>query len=174
VHTTAGLYPSETSAQPIGRFFNGNQESRVGLDSGLLRDIWVVIQPNTQPLAKQISEGNVKFAKAIAAASAVPAAKRAAYLNTIYGLRDQFIVALDHRFVTHPWTSQFLIEVSPLVTWLWLGAIIAAFGGLVALWPAPRPTRRGTRRPSTRDASGTAGRQPELETVQQPRQRELV
>ena len=174
VHTTAGLYPSETSEQPIGRFFNGNQESRVGLDSGLLRDIWVVIQPNTQPLAKQISEGNVKFAKAIGAANALPAAQRTRYLNTIYSLRDQFIVALDHRFVTHPWTSQFLIEVSPLVAWLWLGAIIAAFGGLVALWPAPRPTRRGSRRPPTPDASGTGGRQPEPETVQQPRQRELV
>ena len=106
-------------------------ESRVGLDSGLLRDIWVVIQPNTQPLARQISEGNAKFAKAIAAASRLPAAQRVpGALNTIYSLRDQFIVALDHRFVTHPWTSQFLIEVSPLVAWLWLGAIIAAFGGL--------------------------------------------
>jgi cytochrome c-type biogenesis protein CcmF len=174
VHTTAGLYPSETSEQPIGRFFNGSQESRVGLDSRLLRDIWVVIQPNTQPLAKQISEGNVKFAKAIAAANGVPAAQRAAYLNTIYGLRDQFIVALDHRFVTHPWTSQFLIEVSPLVAWLWLGGIIAALGGLVALWPAPRPTRRGSRRPLTRDAAGTAGRPPEIETAPEPRERELV
>jgi hypothetical protein len=174
VHTTAGLYPSETSAQPIGRFFNGNQESRVGLDSRLLRDIWVVIQPNTQPLAKQISQGNVKFAKVIAAANGLPPAQRAQALNTIYGLRDQFIVALDRRFVTHPWTSQFLIEVSPLVAWLWIGAIIAAFGGLVALWPAPRPTRRGSRRALTRDASDTTGRQPELEPAQPPRERELV
>jgi cytochrome c-type biogenesis protein CcmF len=174
VHTTAGLYPSETSEQPIGRFFNGNQESRVGLDSGLLRDIWVVIQPNTQPLAKQISEGNVKFAKAIAAGNSLPTAQRARYLNTIYSLRDEFIIALDRRFVTHPWTSQFLIEVSPLVTWLWLGAIIAAFGGLVALWPAPRSTRPGSRRPLTRDAAGAAGRQPEREGAPERRERELV
>jgi cytochrome c-type biogenesis protein CcmF len=174
VHTTAGLYPSETSEQPIGRFFNGNQESRVGLDSSLLHDIWVVIQPNTQPLAKQISEGNVKFAKVIAAGSKLPAAQRARFLSTIYGLRDQFIVALDHRFVAHPWTSQFLIEVSPLVAWLWLGGIIAALGGLVALWPAPRPTRRGSRRQQTRDASGTTGRRPEPETVPERRERELV
>jgi cytochrome c-type biogenesis protein CcmF len=174
VHTTAGLYPSETSEQPIGRFFNGNQESRVGLDSRLTRDIWIVIQPNTQPLAAQISAGNVKFAKAIAAGNGLPPAQRARYLSTIYSLRDQFIVALDHRFVTHPWTSQFLIEVSPLVAWLWIGAIIAAFGGLVALWPAPRPTRRGSRRPLTSDAPATTERQPEPETAQPPRQRELV
>ncbi|HXO09795.1 MAG TPA: hypothetical protein VN880_17260, partial [Solirubrobacteraceae bacterium] len=157
--------PSETSAQPIGRFFNGNQESRVGLDSGLLRDIWVVIQPNTQPLANQISQGNVKFAKALAASSSLPAAKRARYLNTIYGLRDQFIVALDRRFVTHPWTSQFLIEVSPLVAWLWLGAIIAALGGLIALWPLPPPRRR---RPSVPPSRKELAPEPEV------RARELV
>jgi len=174
VHTTAGLYPSQTSPQPIGRFFNGSQESRVGLDSGLLRDIWIVIQPNTQPLAKQISEGNVKFAKAIAAAGSLPAAQQAPYLNAIYTLRDRFIIALDRRFVTHPWSSQFLIEVSPLVTWLWLGAIIAAFGGLIALWPMPRPTRRGSRRRLTPTRPGAAARQPQLETAPEHRERELV
>jgi cytochrome c-type biogenesis protein CcmF len=172
VHTTYGLYPSQTSPQPIGRFFNGSQESRVGLDSGLLRDIWVVIQPNTTPLARQISEGNVKFAKAIAAAQTLPAAKRASYLNTIYALRDRLIVELDHRFVAHPWTSQFLIEVSPLVAWLWLGAIIAAFGGLIALWPARRPSRRGSGRPPEAPIGTTPGREPE--TVPDPRERELV
>jgi hypothetical protein len=28
--------------------------------------------------------------------------------------------------------------------WLWIGAIIAALGGLIALWPVPRRSRRGT------------------------------
>jgi cytochrome c-type biogenesis protein CcmF len=173
VHTTAGLYPSQTSGQPIGRFFNGAEESRVGLDSGVLRDIWIVIQPNTQPLANDISQGNLKFTKAIAAANLLPAAQRAKYLNTIYNLRDQFIIDLDHRFVSHPWSSQFLIEVSPLVTWLWIGAIIAACGGLIALWPVPR-SRRDPRRPLRRPIRGTAGRQPELETAPAQRERELV
>jgi cytochrome c-type biogenesis protein CcmF len=172
VHTTYGLYPSQTSPQPIGRFFNGSQESRVGLDAGLLRDIWVVIQPNTTPLAKQISEGNAKFAKAIAAAQNLPAAKRAGYLSMIYAFRDRLIVELDHRFVAHPWTSQFLIEVSPLVTWLWLGGIIGACGGLIALWPARRPSRRGSGRPPEPAFGPTPER--ELEPAADARERELV
>jgi cytochrome c-type biogenesis protein CcmF len=172
VHTTYGLYPSQSSPQPIGRFFNGSQESRVGLDSQVLRDIWVVIQPNTTPLAKQISEGNAKFAKAIAAAQTLPMAQRANYLNTIYALRDRLIVELDHRFVSHPWTSQFLIEVSPLVMWLWLGAIIAACGGLIALWPARRPSRRGSARPPEPPVGATPER--ELEPVSDQREQELV
>jgi hypothetical protein len=32
--------------------------------------------------------------------------------------------------------------VSPLVTWLWLGALIMAAGGLIALWPLPERSRR--------------------------------
>jgi cytochrome c-type biogenesis protein CcmF len=172
VHTTYGLYPSQSSPQPIGRFFNGSQESRVGLDSQVLRDIWVVIQPNTTPLAKQISEGNAKFAKAIAAAQTLPMAQRANYLNTIYALRDRLIVELDHRFVSHPWTSQFLIEVSPLVMWLWLGAIIAACGGLIALWPARRPSRRGSAGPPEPPVGATPER--ELEPVSDQREQELV
>jgi cytochrome c-type biogenesis protein CcmF len=172
LNTTYGLYPSQSSPQPIGRFFNGSQESRVGLDAGLLRDLWVVIQPNTTPLAKQISEGNVKFTRAINAADRLPAAQRAKVLNFLFTERDKLIVALDQQFVSHPWTSQFLIEVSPLVTWLWLGAIIAACGGLIALWPARRPTRRGSRRPAEPDGGAP------LEDLgiapTEPRERELV
>jgi cytochrome c-type biogenesis protein CcmF len=172
LHTTYGLYPSQSSPQPIGRFFNGSQESRVGLDAGLLRDLWVVIQPNTTPLAKQISIGNAKFATAITAADRLPAAQRGRVLAFLFAERDRLIVALDHQFVSHPWTSQFLIEVSPLVTWLWLGAIIAACGGLIALWPARRPSRRGSRRVAVPETGIPA--EQELETAPDERQRELV
>ncbi len=77
VHTTAGLYPSETSPQPIGRFFNGASESRVGLDSGLWRDIWVVIQPNTSA-AGQARSGRATSSspRALAPANRLPAAQR--------------------------------------------------------------------------------------------------
>jgi len=31
--------------------------------------------------------------------------------------------------------------------WLWIGAIIAALGGLIALWPVPRRSGTGSRPP---------------------------
>ena len=50
LHTSYGLYPSLDPMHPIGRFFNtadgAQTESRVGLDAGALRDLWVVISPN--------------------------------------------------------------------------------------------------------------------------------
>ena len=142
--TSYGLYPSLDPMHPIGRFFNGSSESRVGLDAGVLRDLWVVIAPNVTPLQGLISTGDVKIAKALLSVQSLPAAQQASQLNTIFGLRDILINELAQRFVSHPWKTQFLMEVSPLVTWLWLGAIIAALGGLVALWPVPRRSRRGS------------------------------
>ena len=133
---------------PIGRFLNTSDgaqtESRVGLDSGALRDLWVVISPNLGRLQALVSQGDVKFGRAILAAEGQPPAQRAQQLNTIFQLRDVFINDVAQRFVTQPWASTFLIEVSPLVMWLWIGAIIAALGGLIALWPVPRRSRGGT------------------------------
>ena len=37
---------------------------------------------------------------------------------------------------------QFLLEVSPMVTWLWAGGAIMFLGALVSLWPAPLAARR--------------------------------
>ena len=55
------------------------------------------------------------------------------------------IVAIAARYVSHPWPVEFLLIVDPLVTWIWLGAIIIAGGGLIALWPAPVRVRRRVR-----------------------------
>jgi cytochrome c-type biogenesis protein CcmF len=143
LHTTYGLYPSQDPTQgPIGRFFNGSDESRVGLKAGLLQDIWTVINPNITPLQGEIANGDALLSKALAKAQSLPAAQQPAALNQLYALRDQAILALTQRFITHPWPATFLIIVSPMVTWLWLGAIIAALGGLIALWPLPPPRRR--------------------------------
>ena len=38
--------------------------------------------------------------------------------------------------------ANFRVLVSPLVTWIWLGALIVFAGGLISLWPAPSGARR--------------------------------
>ena len=35
--------------------------------------------------------------------------------------------------------------MSPLVTWIWLGALIVFAGGLITLWPLPVGLRRRVR-----------------------------
>lgn len=182
LHTSYGLYPSLDPMHQIGRFLNtgdgAQTESRVGLDSGTLRDLWIVISPNLGRLQSLVQTGDVKIGRALLAAQSLPPAQRASQLNAIFQLRDALILELANRFVTHPWASTFLVEVSPLVMWLWVGAIIAALGGLIALWPTPRRSPRVARSRRRRlpalpprPRSSSAEPEPEPDTV---RERELV
>ena len=38
--------------------------------------------------------------------------------------------------------ATFRVLTSPLVTWIWIGAIVVFLGGLIALWPGPDAARR--------------------------------
>ena len=168
LHTSYGLYPSQDPTRPIGRFFDGSNETRVGLKSGPLQDIWTAINPNVSALQGLINQGDARFTKFLDDAMAMPAAQRTRALSELYSLRDLAIRGLAQRFVNHPWAPTFLFIVSPMVTWLWAGALIAAFGGLLALWPLPPPRRRRVTPPSPRDEPGEAAAAPEV------RARELV
>ncbi len=52
------------------------------------------------------------------------------------------MTAVARRFVSSPWPADFRLIVSPLATWIWIGAIVTFLGGLLALWPAPAAARR--------------------------------
>jgi cytochrome c-type biogenesis protein CcmF len=143
LNTSYGLYPSQDpSLGPIGRFFNGSDESQVGLKSGAARDIWTVVNPEPlTPLQGLIAQGNRIFMQAMTKAASLPAAQARAELAPLYQARDRAIAELVARYVTHPWSVTFLLIVSPLVLWLWIGAMIAATGALIALWPVPALAR---------------------------------
>ncbi|MGI8507334.1 MAG: heme lyase CcmF/NrfE family subunit [Solirubrobacteraceae bacterium] len=154
LHTSFGLFPSQDpTLGPVGRFFNGSQETRVGLQAGLTHDIWTAVNPNVDALQPYITEGDAKLGKALDDALRLPPAQQPKALSELYTLRDLAIRGLTQRFVTHPWRVTFLLIVSPLVTWLWLGAIVAALGGLIALWPLPPPSRRRASAAAHSDAS---------------------
>jgi cytochrome c-type biogenesis protein CcmF len=164
--TSDGYYPSQQASMGVlGRFFAGSQESRVGLDSGFTHDFWAVVSVNLTPLQTLINNGDAVFAKALNKAATLPPSQQLAQVNQIYALRDQAIRELTSRFISHPWTATFLLEVSPLVMWLWLGAIICAIGGLIALVPAPPPRRRGRMRVGVPAPAATAAPMPVRELV---------
>lgn len=146
VDTTRNFYPAQDPTQIIGRFFNGNSDSQVGLDAGLRKDIWTVINVDPSHLQSIINQGDKVFAayapKVMTKAQTLPPGQGQALMNTLWAERDQAVAEIARRFVTHPWPSEFLLIVDPLVTWIWLGALIIAGGGLIALWPLPSPARR--------------------------------
>jgi cytochrome c-type biogenesis protein CcmF len=143
LQTTRGFYPSQDpTLGPISRFFNGEADSNVGLQAGLTRDIWTVVNPDLTPLQGLIGQGDRVFTAAIKKAETDRPAQAQAALNTLWQYRDAAVVGIASRYVSHPWPINFLLIVDPLVSWIWIGAIIIAGGGLIALWPVPRLARR--------------------------------
>ena len=147
VDTTRNFYPStDPTTGIVGRFFAGNADSDVGLDAGLRRDIWTVVNVDLTSLQPLIDQGDKVFAayapQVMTKAAKLPSAQANTLMSTLWATRDQAVAEIARRFVTHPWPTEFLLIVDPLVTWIWLGALIIGTGGLIALWPVPALHRR--------------------------------
>jgi cytochrome c-type biogenesis protein CcmF len=122
--TQRRYYPSsDPTLGPIGRFFEGEATSEVGLRAGLRRDLWTVIQPAPVQLQETVDALDKRFAKA----SPQQQARAVAAFTALWEVR--------------PSASAFRIMVSPMVTWIWLGALIVMAGALVALLPPPDGAR---------------------------------
>jgi cytochrome c-type biogenesis protein CcmF len=160
LQTTRRFYPATATpgVGPISIAFLGEADSQVGLQAGLTRDIWTVINAQLTPLGSLISKGDRIFENLMRsltpAQAALPAYKR--WIQTREAIAIEGLAA---RWVTHPWPSTFLFIIDPLVSWLWIGAIIVALGGLLALWPRSGPPRR--RRGAEADLEGPSRRVPE-------------
>jgi len=163
VTTTRNFYPSQNLSDGlIGKFFDTSQsDSQVGLDAGLRRDIWTVIDVDPSHLATLINQGNSVFAayapQVMTKAAKMPPAQAAQAMNALWTERDIAVAEIAHRFVTHPWASEFLLIVDPLVIWIWLGALIIGGGGLIALWPVPSLSRGRARVPKAARPSPSPG-----------------
>jgi cytochrome c-type biogenesis protein CcmF len=123
----ATLHPSrnyyrgnDPSAGPIGRFFEGESTSEVGLRAGAGRDLWTAMQPDLSALEPRISEADRRFG--------------AAGLD-VQGLA---IVAIARGYANDPPPATFRVIVNPMVSWMWIGALIALSGALLGLWPSRR------------------------------------
>jgi cytochrome c-type biogenesis protein CcmF len=134
--TERRYYPAQDGRMGVvGQFFEGEATSEIALQAGLTRDFWAAYQPD-QEVIRRIVDG---LDKRVAKAS--PEQQAAAVQVFIAFLRER------------PPAATFRMIGSPLVTWIWLGAIVTFLGGLLALWPAPDAARRrATARASARVA----------------------
>jgi cytochrome c-type biogenesis protein CcmF len=124
-----GYYPSsgQEGMGNIARIFEGEATSEVGLAAGFRRDVWTAVQPDLTRLKRFIRDADRRFA------DAGPE------------LQGLLIAAIVQRYQERPPPATFRLIVSPLVTWIWLGALVAIAGALIALWPAPATVRARVR-----------------------------
>jgi cytochrome c-type biogenesis protein CcmF len=150
--------PTGQEAGTIGSFFAGEATSEVGLRTGLGADLWIAERPNIAAVQKRVRAADKGFEECIKGAPGTPeqckalgALMQAAAANPT--LRPQALgqisklqglaarnVARTYLGDTAPAT--FKVIVNPLVTWMWIGGLIALAGALIAIWPT-RGRRRG-------------------------------
>ena len=132
-----GYYPSRAvmAFGPLGRYFEGESVSEVGMKASLTRDVWSAVQPDVSELRKVVDEGDRVFEQAAANLSREQQSEA-------LGLA---ITRLVERYREQPSTATFRLIASPMVAFIWIGGLIVFAGGLIALWPAPDAARRRVR-----------------------------
>jgi cytochrome c-type biogenesis protein CcmF len=161
---TFTLHPDRRFYRPTGdqlgtisNYFGGESDSDIGLKAGVLRDFWTAIQPSitgVQAAARAADKGFEACAgggpgappqcKAVAAMMQAAAANprlRPAALAQIEALQVATAKQIGKRYVAEGAPATFRVIVNPLVTWMWIGGLIALAGALIGLWPT-RSTRR--------------------------------
>jgi cytochrome c-type biogenesis protein CcmF len=153
LHSAYEMFPSQDpSLGPIGRFFNGSTESHIGLNSGLMRDIWTDVDPCAGggsssclgPLQPQINQANAQMEKALNEVARLPVAQQRRLLapsSPLWAARNARIEKILSLYTRRPWPVTFLMIVSPLVMWLWIGGLIMVCGALISLRPVPALSR---------------------------------
>jgi cytochrome c-type biogenesis protein CcmF len=132
MHTERSFFPSNTpGVGAVSRYFEGEATSEVGLRSGLKHDLWTVVSPDIASLRPTIRRGDAVFASV----SALPERDRGVALG-------EALRRLVARYPSDLPPARFRVLVSPLVTWIWVGALIVFAGGLITIWPSPLGARR--------------------------------
>jgi cytochrome c-type biogenesis protein CcmF len=163
--TIAYLRPSRRFFRPTGeqagmisRYFDGEATSEVGLRAGFGHDLWIAEQPDISGIERGARLADQGFQKCMRGASGTPqqcnalrAVMQAAAANP--SLRAQAFSQIEQvqsgaaarvakSFLSTKAAATFKVIVNPLVTWMWIGGLIALAGALIALWPS-RGRRRG-------------------------------
>lgn len=157
LHTMQSFYPSNNASDGfIGRFFDSaNADSTIGLDAGPLRDIWTVAAADLNPLAPLVDRADRLFAGEYNGIIKQDPHITVTQMNTVlnrlnfWAHRDAAVQAIAGQYLKHPYPVQFLLIVSPLVTWLWGGAAVIFFGGLISLIPPGFLARRRSPAPQS-------------------------
>jgi cytochrome c-type biogenesis protein CcmF len=175
-HPTRRFYrPTGVPGGGISSYFNGESDSEIALRAGPGSDFWTSNQPSIGGLQRHARAADEGFKTCVVGGPGVPpqcraigALMRGALANP--SLRPVALAKIEQLqletarqiaagYVSEGAPSTFRVIVNPLVTWIWIGGLIALAGALIALWPSRR-------RP-------IAVADPELEALKEAKYREI-
>jgi len=168
--------PTGVETGTIGSFFDGEATSEVGLKAGAGSDLWIAVQPDISAVRRRIRAADADFRACIRGAPGTPSQCRAvarlmqaaaanprlrpvasAQIDTLQAATAE---RLAKSYLADDAPATFRVIVNPLVTWIWIGGLIALAGALIAIWPG-----RGARRRPAPDS--------ELEALKEAKYREI-
>ena len=148
LHPTRQYHQVTQGTRSIASHFDGEATSEVGLRAGMRTDFWVAVEPNTTEFVRRAKLADTLFAaymreKVLPVVRKDPSKAEEISIAAL-DLMDRTTDKLIDRYVADspalPVTLR--VIVSPLVTWIWIGAIIAILGALFAAWPSGLFKRR--------------------------------
>jgi cytochrome c-type biogenesis protein CcmF len=145
---TRRYYQRTSGTKTIAGYFEGEATSEVGLRAGVRKDFWVSIEPDTNEIRRRSEIADDRFG-AYMRTRVLPVIRQdpsqagplAQQLVAVQGLATDQIIA-DYVKPATATAATFRVIVSPLVSWIWIGAIITILGALFAVWPARTSRRR--------------------------------
>jgi cytochrome c-type biogenesis protein CcmF len=177
LHPTRSFYrPTGVEGGGISNYFAGESDSAIGLKAGAGSDFWTAEQPDISGVQRHARAADQGFKRCVEGGPAVPPQCRAvgvlmraalanprlrsAALTKIELLQLQTAKHIAAGYLSEAAPATFRVIVNPLVTWMWIGGLIALAGALIGLWPT-----RSTRRALVADS--------ELEALKEAKYREI-
>jgi cytochrome c-type biogenesis protein CcmF len=177
LHPTRRYFrPTGVQSGTISSFFDGEATSEVGLKTGPKNDFWTTIEPNLTGVQRRVRAADRGFAACVRGGPGTPPQCRALSkmmlaaranpslaplaLAQVASLQAATAERLAQGYLSESAPATFRIIVNPLVTWIWIGGLIALCGALLAIWPARRARR-------------TPGAATELEALKEVKYREI-
>jgi cytochrome c-type biogenesis protein CcmF len=159
LHPTRNFYrPTGAAGGGISSYFAGESDSNIGLEAGLGSDLWTANNPDISGVKRHARAADEGFAKCVRGGPGVPSQCRAVGALMRAALADPRLRAtglarieqlqlatakqIAAGYVSEGAPVTFRVIVNPLVTWMWIGGLIALSGALIGLWPTRR-RRRG-------------------------------
>jgi cytochrome c-type biogenesis protein CcmF len=143
LHPTRQYHQVTTGAtRGIASYFDGEATSEVGLKAGKRSDFWTSLEPDTEEFERRARMADALFG-AYMREKVLPVVQQnperaeeisLAASDLLSRTTDKVIEGYREDDLAIPAT--FRVIISPMVTWIWIGAIIAIIGALFAAWPS--------------------------------------
>ena len=137
--------PTGVPTRTISSLFDGEATSEVGLKAGLSKDLWTAVQPDISGVTRRARIADRRFRALMAVVARrvqQDPSQAAGAARFAQAVQNRAVSKIAQLYLSEAPPATFRVIVNPLVAWMWIGALIALAGAVIAIWPTPGGRRR--------------------------------